>query len=76
MYDPYNQVSLINKTFILYFRSKMGCRGNHPQLLTAKLLGVHSREAMVEVPVKVVVVEVKLVVLQYSKNLPCLAPSV
>ena len=44
----------------------------YPHTLLVKPAGVQSRVARVLVPVKMVVVEVEVVVNQYSKNLPSL----
>ena len=51
----------------IYFNKK--CCINQPQAARGKLLGVHWRENMVLVAVKVVMVVVLVVVIQYCRNL-------
>ena len=55
----------------IYFNNKF-CINQRPQAAKGKLLGVHWRENIVLVAVKVVMVVVLVVVIQYCRNLGCL----
>ena len=58
-YYKYRKYSIVNKL-------------DRQQLDTVKKLGVHSSVASLDVPVKVVLVDIRDVVLKYSRNLPSL----
>ena len=59
-YYKYRKYSIVNKLL------------DRQQLDTVKKLGVHSSVASLDVPVKVVLVDIRDVVLKYSRNLPSL----